>query len=64
MHNWDYPKDTKLKENEVWYLERMLTYGLNGEKIEREMLLRNFDKIKIPDDTRKFLELIIWNKPF
>ena len=56
MHNWDYPKTKNLKNNEVWYLERLLTYGLNKEKINREMLERNFNKIKIPDNTRTF-----WN---
>lgn len=64
MHNWDYPKTKKLKNNEVWYLERLLIYGLNKEKIDRGMLERNFNKIKIPDNTRAFLELLLWNKPF
>ena len=64
MHNWDYPKTKNLKDNEAWYLERLLIYGLNKEKINRAMLERNFNKIKIPDNTRAFLELLLWNKPF
>lgn len=64
MHNWDYGKSDALKKDEVWYLERLLTYGLNGEKISRAMLIRNFDKIKIPPETRRFLELLLWNKAF
>lgn len=64
MHNWDYPKNIDAQKNEVWYLERLLTYGLGGEKIDRKMLERNFDTIRIPDATRAFFELLLWNKPF
>lgn len=64
MHNWDYPKTEDLIKNKVWYLERLLTFGLNGEKIDKELLEKNFEKIKIPEDTRAFLELLLWNKPF
>lgn len=64
MHNWDYPKTKDLLKNEVWYLERMLNFGLGGEKIRQSTLLRNFNKIKIPKDTRAFLELLLWDKQF
>lgn len=64
MHNWDYPNNIDAQKNEVWYFERMLTYGLGGEKIDRAMLERNFDKLKIPETTRAFFELLLWNKPF
>lgn len=64
MHNWDYPRDPALTQNEGWYLERLLTYGIGDEKIDRAALERNFDTIKIPDHTRAFFELLLWNKPF
>ena len=59
MHNWDYPKTPDLKVNEAWYLERLLTYGTGGEKIDRAMLERNFAQLKIPEYTRVFLELLL-----
>lgn len=65
MHNWDYKNNAKqLKTNETWYLERLLTYGLGGEKIDRAMLERNFGMLKIPEHTKTFFELLLWNKPF
>ena len=64
MHNWDYPKDQNLKQDEVWYLERILTHGITNEKIDCSMLERNFDKVKIPPNTRVFFELLLWGKPF
>ena len=64
MHNWDYPNDPGLKQDEVWYLERLLTHGITDEKIDRVMLERNFDTIRIPENTRAFFELLLWDKPF
>ena len=64
MHNWDYPTTKDLLKNEVWHLERILNFGLGKEKIKRSMLERNFNKIKIPKDTRAFLELLLWDRQF
>ena len=64
MHNWDYPADQQIKQNEVWYLERLLTHGITNEKVNRAMIERNFHAIKIPEHTRAFFELLLWNKPF
>ncbi|MBI4272785.1 hypothetical protein HY621_02960 [Candidatus Uhrbacteria bacterium] len=68
MHLWDYQKTKKktLKKDEIWYLRRMLTYGLNGDKLDEKMVKRNWHEIKdtIPPNTRAVLELLIWDKPF
>ena len=64
MHNWDYPKQNFIKKDDKWRLERLLTYGLGGEKLDKEELKRNFHELKIPDDTRAFFELLLWNKPY
>ena len=64
MHNWDYDQKTVDKADVIWKLERLLNYGLAGEKINQKELEENFNKIKIPENTRAFLELLIWNKQF
>lgn len=64
MHNWDYEKNIKIEERPIWYLERLLNYGLNGEKINRKLLEQYFNQIKIPEKTRVFLKLILWNQLF
>ncbi len=62
MYNWDYPKT---KEHDVrWKLERLCTYGLHGEKIDRALLEEHLAQLRIPENTRAFLELLLWNKPF
>ena len=63
MHNWDYPK-TKPPADERWKLERLLTYGIGKEKLQSKTLKRHLPTLKIPEDTRAFLELLLWNKKF
>lgn len=64
MHNWDYPKQKNIKKDDKWFLERALTYGPGGEKIDKDALKRHFKDLRIPEHTRAFFELLLWNKPF
>ncbi len=64
---WDYQQkeyDKQAKADPVWHLERLINYGLAGEKIKRDLLEKYFAKLRIPDDRRAFLELLLWNKKF
>lgn len=62
---WDYDKTEYQKQAEgdpVWKLERLINYGLGGEKIKKEMLEKHLSKLKIPENRRTFFELLLWNK--
>ena len=64
---WDYDKteyQKQAKADEKWHLERLINYSLGDEKIDRKMLEKHLKDLKIPDDRRSFLELLIWNKKF
>ena len=66
MHNWSISTQS-LKENPekytIWKLEQQLNYGLNeGEKIERTLLEKYIPVLNIDNDTRKFLEYILYDK--
>ena len=64
---WDYDKNEYQKQakvDEKWHLERLLNYGLDGEQIDRKNLEKYWSELKIPDDRRAFLELLLWNKKF
>lgn len=64
---WDYTKEEYEKQaaaDPVWRLERLINYGLNGEKINRELLKKYLPELKIPQNRRDFLELLLWNKKF
>jgi hypothetical protein len=47
-----------------WNLERLINYGLGAERLNRKLLARYLHELKIPDERRAFLELLIWNKKF
>lgn len=68
MHIWDYklPKNWKPKteQEQTWYLERLVNYGLGGDKLNRNQLKKYFNKIRMTDNTKAFLELLLWKKPY
>lgn len=64
---WDYAKTEYRKQaaqDERWRLERLINYGLGGEKLDREALKKYLPQLIIPANKRAFLELLLWNKPF
>lgn len=64
---WDYDKteyDKQAQATPKWHLERLINYGLGGEKLDRELLKKYLAELNIPEDRRAFLELLIWNKTF
>ncbi|MCX6718697.1 MAG: hypothetical protein NTY81_03820 [Candidatus Staskawiczbacteria bacterium] len=64
---WDYNKREYAKQMEkdpIWGLERLINFGLGKEKIDRELLEKYIHKLKIPENRRAFLELLLWDKKF
>lgn len=64
---WDYGKTEYQKQamaDPVWHLERLINHGLGEERIDRKLLEKHLVELKIPEDRRFFLELLLWNKKF
>ena len=64
---WDYTETEYQKQAQadpLWRLERLITYGLGTEKLDRQELAEYLPKLQISEDRRAFLELLVWNKPF
>lgn len=64
---WDTANEEYAKQaaaDPVWNLERRIQYGLAGTKLDRALLEKYLPKLRIPEDRRAFLELIVWGKPF
>jgi len=61
MHTWDYDIGTlqQGEEGERWKLTRMILYGLGGEKIPPALLRKHLAYLRIPEDRRAFLRLIL-----
>ena len=66
MHNWSTNIHNLQKNPEryaIWQLEQQLNYGLSeGEKIERALLEKYLPVLNIDQDTRQFLEYILYDK--
>lgn len=64
---WDYEKteyEKQARADEKWRLERLINYGLGGEKLKRATLEKHLGELNIPEERRDFLELILWDKKF
>jgi len=64
---WDYDKEEyekQAKADPIWYLERLINYGTKGERLNKKLLEKYLPQLKIPEDRRAFLELLLWNKKF
>lgn len=64
MHVWDYKIADKKDLSVLWKLERLINYGVDGEKINAKDLKDNWDKLKIDPNKRDFLKLLLWPKKF
>lgn len=64
---WDYTKteyEKQAKADPVWHLNKVLNAQGPFQKLDPELLKRYWHQLKMPDDRRAFLELLLWNKPF
>ena len=63
---WDYDKKAQGAQgtaDPVWKLERMINYGLEGQKLNRAELEKYLPQLNIAPERRAFLELLLlWNK--
>lgn len=66
MRNWsvDISRfDKTSSEFEIWQLEQLLNFGLSeGETLDRQKLQKHLEVLRIDQDTRNFLEYILYDK--
>ena len=63
MYNWSIDT-TQLKKNpqkyRIWKLEQLINFGLNGEKLDKKELEKNWNKLSIDPKRKKVLEFWLW----
>lgn len=61
MYNWSTDeKSFKNKEKkEVWELEQLINFGLDGKKIDAKKLRLYWNRFSIDSHRRKFLEILL-----
>ena len=65
MYNWntDTTKwDKKSESYIVWHLEQLINFGLNGEKLDFNLVKKYWKKLDLDIYRKKFLQLLIWPK--
>ena len=63
MYNWstDITKFKSREAYEIWKLESLINFGLNGEKIDLKLLIKYWDKLYLDPQSKKTLEFLIKN---
>ncbi len=62
MRNWDYNLKTADQKSDQfirWKLERLINYGLNGEKINLKTLKKHWKYLKLDPDKKNFLKTFL-----
>jgi len=68
MINWSTDEKRFKKENpkeyKLWRLTQLINYGLDGEKIDKDKLVKAWPKIKdrLDYNSKIYLEYLIWGK--
>lgn len=63
MYNWsvDLKKLGKnSKDAIIWRLEQAINFGLNGEKLDKQLTKRYWKKLHLDPARKKFLRLLLW----
>lgn len=67
MYNWSVNEKYMKKFPEkykLWRLEQMISYGLDGEKLDKKKVITNWNYLKkrLDPQKRKYLEFLLWPK--
>lgn len=63
MYNWSVDLrelNKKPKYALLWKIEQAINFGLNGEKLDKKLVRRFWNKIRIDPARRKLLRLLLW----
>ena len=66
MYNWSVDEEAMKKADpesyEIWRLEQMINYGLDGEKLSEAKLRQHWQVLKdrIDPASREYLEFLLW----
>jgi len=44
----------------IWQLEQRINFGLNGQKLDTNLLKKYWDRLSIDQENREFLHFLLW----
>jgi len=66
MYNWSVDEKKFKREDKeqykIWKLEQMINWGLGKEKLSEKLVRKNWKKLYIDPETKKFLGFLLWPK--
>lgn len=65
MKNWSNTIekfDKKSEEYQIWKLEQMVNFGLDGERIPKEMLKKYLSRLDIDEAKKRYLKFLLSNE--
>lgn len=65
MYNWsiDLKKLSKNPEADaIWRLEQAINFGLNGEKLNKLLVKKYWQKLRLDPARKKLLKFLLWPK--
>ena len=70
MYNWSTDEKKFKKEDpegyRLWRLVQLINYGLDGEKLSKKEIKKNWSKLKEKLDfkEKRLIEFFLWHKPY
>ena len=65
MYNWsvDLKKlGNTSDEAKIWRLEQAINFGLNGQKLDKMIVKRFWQRLRLDPQRKRFLKLLLWPK--
>ena len=64
MKNWSVDEERFKKEDpeghQVWRLEQLINYGLDGEKLDPALLKKYWGRLVLDPAAKRYLEFLLW----
>ncbi len=66
MYNWSVDEKQFKKADpegyQIWRLEQMINWGLGGEKLDKKLLKKHWDKLFLDPAKKAYLKFLLWPK--
>lgn len=63
MYNWSVnlkKLGKNSKDATIWKLEQAINFGLNGEKLNKSLTKKYWEKLHLDPARKKFLKFLLW----
>ena len=65
MYNWSVDVKRFKQDEErflIWKLDQLINFGLGGEKLNRRLVMKYWNRLHIDPSRRRFLQFLLWDK--